>query len=56
MLDKPENPVVTETPEEVLQIRLQHPAYHATGNDLIEGRQGMIGGLPPNEQGKKSCS
>jgi hypothetical protein len=27
MLDKPENPVVTETPEEVLQIRLQHPAY-----------------------------
>src|ERR1700736_1885819 len=42
MLDKPENPVVTETPEEVLQIRLQHPAYHATGDDLIEGRQGMM--------------
>jgi hypothetical protein len=40
MLDKPENAVVTETPEEVLQIRLQHPAYHAIGNDLIEGRQG----------------
>ena len=43
MLDEPENPVVTETPEEVLQIRLQHPAYHATGDDLIEGRQGMMG-------------
>jgi len=43
MLDKPENPVVTETPEEVLQIRLQHPAYHATGDDLVEGRQGMMG-------------
>src|ERR1700732_1697327 len=37
------NPVVTETPEEVLQIRLQHPAYHATGDDLVEGRQGMMG-------------
>src|ERR1700730_5283067 len=43
MLDKPENPVGTETPEEVLQIRLQHPAYHATGDDLVEGRQGMMG-------------
>src|SRR6516164_3993875 len=43
MVDKPENPVVTETPEEVLQIRLQHPAYHATGDDLVEGRQGMMG-------------
>src|SRR5437879_13618516 len=31
-----------ETPEEVLQIRLQHPADHAAGDDLIEGRQGMM--------------
>ena len=49
MFDKPEDPIMIETPEEVLQIRLQHPADHATGDDLIEG-------LPPNEQGKKSCS
>ena len=43
MLDKPENPVVTETPEEVLQIRFQHPAYHAAGDNLVEGRQSMMG-------------
>src|SRR5690349_16154682 len=48
MLDKPEDPVVTESSEEVLQIRLQHPAYHSTGDDLDEGRQGMMGaGLRP---------
>ena len=43
MLDEPENPVVTETPEEVLQIRFQHPAYHAAGDNLVEGRQSMMG-------------
>lgn len=32
-----------ETPEEVLQICLQHPADHAAGDDLIEGRQGVMG-------------
>ena len=43
MLDKPEDPVMTETPEEVLQIRFQHPAYHAAGDDLVEGRQSVMG-------------
>ena len=43
MLDKPEDPVVTETREEVLQIRFQHPAYHAAGDDLLEGRQSVMG-------------
>ncbi|MET4359284.1 hypothetical protein ABIC08_009261 [Bradyrhizobium sp. RT9b] len=43
MFDKPEDPIMIETPEEVLQIRLQHPADHAAGDDLIEGRQGMMG-------------
>ena len=32
-----------ETPEEVLQVRLQHPASHAAADDLIEGRQGVMG-------------
>ena len=32
-----------ETPEEVLQVRLQHPANHAAADDLIEGRQGVMG-------------
>ena len=32
-----------EKSEAHLQIRLQHPAYHATGDDLIEGRQGVMG-------------
>src|ERR1035437_7965562 len=43
MFDKPEDPIMIETPEEVLQIRLQHPADHAAGDDLIEGRQGVMG-------------
>jgi tetratricopeptide (TPR) repeat protein len=43
MFDKSEHPVVIEAPEEVLQIRLQYPANHAAGDDLIEGRQGVMG-------------
>jgi hypothetical protein len=43
LLDKPEYPIVIETPEEVLQIRLQHPPDLAASNDLIEGCQGMMG-------------
>ena len=31
-----------ETPEEVLQIRLQYPSDFAAGDSLIEGRQGMM--------------
>src|ERR1700757_2899693 len=46
MFDKPEDPIMIETSEEVLQIRLQHPADHATGDDLIEGRQGVVGAEP----------
>ena len=36
-----------------------HQQLFARRDDLVEGRQGMMGaelGLPPNEQGKKSCS
>ena len=42
MRDEPEHPIMIETPEEVLEIRLQHPPYHATGDNLIEGRQSMM--------------
>ncbi len=48
-----------ETPEEVLQIRLQHPTHLDTGDGHIEGRQGMMSAeLWPatNEQGRKSRS
>src|SRR5262249_45393409 len=43
MFDKPEDPIMIETPEEVLQVRLQHPASHAAADDLVEGRQGVMG-------------
>ena len=43
MFDKSEDPIVTEAPEEVLQVRLQHPSFLAASNDLIEGRQSMMG-------------
>jgi hypothetical protein len=42
MRDKSENPIMIETPEEVLEIRLQHPPNLAAGDDLIEGRQSMM--------------
>ena len=46
MCDEPEHPIVIEAPEEVLQIRLQHPTDLAAGDDLVEGRQGMVGTKP----------
>src|SRR5262249_48116872 len=42
MFDKPEDPIMIETPEEVLQVRLQHPANHAAADDLIGRRQGVL--------------
>jgi len=42
MRDETEDPIVIETPKEVLQIRLQHPPNFAAGDNLIEGRQGMM--------------
>ena len=46
MLYKSEHPIMIEAPEEVLQIRLQHPANLAASDDLIEGRQGMMSAEP----------
>src|SRR6202163_2130012 len=43
MLDKPEQPLVVQAPEEVLQIRLQHPSGLGAGDNLVEGRQRMMG-------------
>src|SRR5690349_6070838 len=43
VLHEAEHPFVTETPEEILQVRLQHPAHLAAGDYLIEGCQGMVG-------------
>src|SRR6516164_9574557 len=39
------HPFVTETPKEILQVRLQHPAHLAAGDYLVEGCQGVVG--PP---------
>jgi hypothetical protein len=46
MFDKSEDPIVIEASKEVLQIRLQYPADLAAGDDLVEGRQGMMGAEP----------
>lgn len=35
--DEAEDPIMIETPEEVLQIRLQYPSDFAAGDSLIEG-------------------
>src|SRR6266404_4952549 len=43
VLHEAEHPFVTETPEEILQVRLQHPAHLAAGDYLVEGCQGMVG-------------
>jgi len=40
--DEAEDPIMIETPEEVLQIRLQYPSDFAAGDSLVEGRQGMM--------------
>src|SRR5262245_22485166 len=46
VFDKLEHPFVIEAPEEVLQIRLQHPLDLAASNDLIEGCQGTMSPEP----------
>src|ERR1700676_2653197 len=46
MFNKPKHPFVIETPEEILQIRLQHPSDFAASDDLIEGRQSMMSAQP----------
>ena len=46
MFNKPEQPIVVEAPEEVLQVRLQHPSRLAAGDHLIEGRQSVMGAQP----------
>src|SRR5260370_32884481 len=42
VLHEAEHPFGTETPEEILQVRLHHPAYLAAGDYLVEGCQGMV--------------
>src|SRR5215510_7337049 len=46
VFDKPEHPFMIEAPEEVLQIRLQHPPDLAASNDLMEGCQSTMGPEP----------
>ena len=43
MFDKSEHPIMIETPKKFFKVRLQHPADHAAGDGLIEGRQGVMG-------------
>src|SRR6516164_9831131 len=43
VLHEAEHPFVTETPEEILQVRFQHPAHFAAGDYLVEVCQGMVG-------------
>src|SRR5262250_69153 len=38
--DKAEQPFVTKAPEEVLQVRFQHPTHLAARNHFVERRQG----------------
>src|ERR1700745_1312552 len=59
VLHEAEHPFVTETPKEILQVRLQHPPHLAASDYLVEGCQAWWAprsGRPPNEQGKKSAS
>src|SRR5689334_6661041 len=46
MFDKVNQPLMTETSEEILQIRFQHPSCLTAGDDLVEGRQRMMGTQP----------
>src|SRR5271157_5618331 len=52
VLHEPEHPLVTETPEEILQVCLQHPTHLAASDHLIEGCQGVMGSpaRPPAER------
>ncbi|KYH01536.1 hypothetical protein SE91_26230 [Bradyrhizobium sp. DOA1] len=42
MRSKSETPIMIETPDVALRIRLQLPTYLAAGDSLIAGRQGMM--------------
>ena len=44
---------MAETAEEVLQIRLEHPADLAAGDNLVEGRQRMMS-APPRSSAKRA--
>ena len=46
MFNKSEQPIVVEAPEQVLQVRLQHPSRLATGDHLIKCRQSVMGAHP----------
>ncbi len=46
MFNKTEHPVMVEAPEEVLQVRLQHPSRFTAGDHFIEGRQSVMGTQP----------
>src|SRR5207245_9996969 len=59
VLHEAEHPFVTETPEEILQVRLQHPAHlppAITSLRVAKAWWAPRSGRPPNEQGKKSAS
>jgi hypothetical protein len=43
VLHELEEPVVVETSEEVLQIRLEHPPNLSASDHLVEGRHSMMG-------------
>src|SRR5438045_2280213 len=43
MLDKAEHPFVTQAPEEVLEVRLQHPFHLPASNQLMQGCQRVVG-------------
>src|SRR5216684_1340656 len=53
MLHKPEHPVVTQAPEKVLQVRLQHPFHFPPGNHLMKGCQRVMG-TPPRSSPKRA--
>src|SRR5712692_89378 len=53
MLYKPEHPVVTQAPEKVPQVRLQHPFHFPPGNHLMKGCQRVMG-TPPRPSPKRA--
>jgi len=54
-----EHPFVTQAPEEILEVGLQHPLDFATRDPLVKSRQRMVGassGPSAERAGRKSCS